>query len=95
MKVILTYRIFTEEPGNYIVVCENYPLITTHCNSITRCVDAAKNKTDVVLGICKDDIIRNYRAWKMKMDGWHFQLLYNLEEASCEKVLSGKDLSSY
>lgn len=93
MKIILTYRILTEEPGSYIVVCENYPLITAHSNCVNRCVDAAKNKTEAVIRTCKEDIIRSYKSFKKTLDAWHFQLLYNLEEERCEKIIGSQDYS--
>ena len=93
MKIILTYRILTEEPGSYIVVCENYPLITAHSNCVSRCVDAAKNKTEAVMRTCKDDLINSYKSYKKTIGAWYFQLLYNLEEGSCEKIICSKDYS--
>ena len=88
-RIAFTFRIYTEEPGSYLIACLNIPDFVIPCKEITKCIDYCRSHLGFLLTVGKQSLINEYSPTDFIDDGWHFQLIYNIEDCTCQSIYTG------
>lgn len=87
LTISLLFRVYTEEPGSHIVICQNHPEIVFSCTSLNDGIEKAKEKMEFY--IKKDKSFFNsgdVLSAHSKAEAGQFQLVYDINECKCLRV---------